>query len=601
LAVAVCLFGCVKGEERHLLTLETRPPAGWTIVGRPAPQTVVPFMVAMKQQNLEKLNALFEAVTDPSNLEYGEYKTNAELLTLVAPAPSTVKRVQQSLLPLQCVNMGDALKCTGSVAEIESVFQTNLRVVRHAVSGLSLIRQIGNFSVPTLIATDVEFVSPLSHFAAPSRRKTHNPSPNANLYVVPETITRMYNLSLTGDARSSQGVVEFGAANWNYTDTDLNEFAKETATNIQFTQFFGPPSPPGLDVSVEATLDVQYVAAIGQGNTNWYWKEQQWMFDFVQDLQNATSRPDVLSLSYAWSEEEQCIGLTDQAVCNKLRLNNAQYVARINTEFQKVGLLGVSVFVASGDSGCHGRTDEDCPLGVGKKMYPDFPAASPFVTSVGGTALSNPVSQNPTAPICSKLPCATGGSEVTATTEKNVAEIVSGGGFSNFAPRPSYQATVVNNYLQNFVKVLPPNNLYNSTNRGFPDVSALSHMYYIQCGGATAVDGTSCAAPVWAGIVGLLNAHRIKNGRPVIGFANPLLYQIYAATNGAAFQDVTVGDNRCTEEGCKCKYGFPAVAGWDAATGLGTPNVGRIVAAMDAMDAQREARKRENVNWALYI
>ena len=56
----------------------------------------------------------------------------------------------------------------------------------------------------------------------------------------------------------------------------------------------------------------------------------------------------------------------------------------------QIGLLGISIVVASGDSGCHGRTDEECFLKQGKKMYPDYPACSPFVTSVGGTALLNP-------------------------------------------------------------------------------------------------------------------------------------------------------------------------------------------------------------------
>jgi hypothetical protein len=60
-------------------------------------------------------------------------------------------------------------------------------------------------------------------------------------------------------------------------------------------------------------------------------------------LQSATSRPSILSLSYAWSEEEQCISLTDQTVCTKLKLSNAQYVARINTEFQKVRRACLSV------------------------------------------------------------------------------------------------------------------------------------------------------------------------------------------------------------------------------------------------------------------
>ena len=80
--------------------------------------------------------------------------------------------------------------------------------------------------------------------------------------------------------------------------------------------------------------------------------------------------------------------------------------------------------------------------------------------------------QNASEPICTNhgITCATDGTEVTATTEKKVAEIVSGGGFSNYAPRPSYQDVVVGNYLKKARAALPPANTFEAGNRGFPDV-----------------------------------------------------------------------------------------------------------------------------------
>lgn len=583
---------------RHVLNFETTVPADWSVVGPAAKSAIIPFYVALTQENVNILSDIFESVSNPQSLQYGEYMSRSDILKLVAPTPARANRVSEYLSNMKCENMGDALRCEASVAAIETAFETSLMVVTHTPSGLHLIRQIGNLSIPVSLAADVQFLSPLSQFAAPHRRPRASPS-NADFFIVPETLTRMYNISENGDVRSTQGVAEFGEGQWNFSFTDLQEFAQLTNKVIAFTKFTGPAGSPDDPMSLEATLDVQYIGAIGQGNTNWYWKETTWMFDFTANLQAATDRPAVLSLSYAWSEEQQCSSITDQAACTKLKLTNAQYVARINNEFMKIGLLGTSIVVASGDSGCHGRTDESCGIGPqGKKMHPDYPACSPYVTSVGGTALSGPVSQNPTEPICTGhgITCATGGSEITATTEKQVAEIVSGGGFSELAPRPAYQDAVVTAYLKNFAANLPPTSLFNESNRGFPDVSALSHAYYIQSGGSpSSVDGTSCAAPVWGGIIGLLNAHRLRLGRPLVGFANPLLYQVHAATSGAAFQDVTVGDNRCTESGCQCKYGFTAEKGWDAATGLGTPNVGRIIAAMDALDAAREARKAANM------
>ena len=206
----------------------------------------------------------------------------------------------------------------------------------------------------------------------------------------------------------------------------------------------------------------------------------------------------------------------------------------------KIGALGVTITVASGDSGCHGRTDEGCGIAkAGQMTYPDYPACSPYVTSIGGTALIDGVSNSPKAPICKTLNCATGGSETTATPAKTGggSAISSGGGFSNYAARPTWQDKVVSAYLVAAKASLPKAEYFQAQNRGFPDVSALAHNYYVQFGGnPTMVDGTSCASPVWSGIIGLINAHRLRNGKPVVGFANPLLYQVAEATAGAAFQ-----------------------------------------------------------------
>lgn len=128
-------------------------------------------------------------------------------------------------------------------------------------------------------------------------------------------------------------------------------------------------------------------------------------------------------------------------------------------------------------------------------MHPDYPACSPYVTSVGGTALTVPVSNSPSEPICNNKviseKCATGGVEVTATTQGGLAAISSGGGFSTIAPRPSYQDAVVTAYITNPASKMPATTLYNNSNRGFPDVAALAHNYVIYTQGAPMfVDGT---------------------------------------------------------------------------------------------------------------
>lgn len=105
--------------------------------------------------------------------------------------------------------------------------------------------------------------------------------------------------------------------------------------------------------------------------------------------------------------------------------------------------------------------------------------------------------------------------------------------------------------------------------------------FYVELGKeVVGVDGTSASTPVAAGLIGSLNAWRIANGKPVLGFLNPLLYSLPAS----AFNDITSGDNSCTEGGCSAGCsGFAAVPGWDAATGLGTLNYQGMKASITAM------------------
>jgi tripeptidyl-peptidase-1 len=109
---------------------------------------------------------------------------------------------------------------------------------------------------------------------------------------------------------------------------------------------------------------------------------------------------------------------------------------------------------------------------------------------------------------------------------------------------------------------------YNDTGRGYPDVAALGGQkapYCITCGGRfVGVAGTSASTPVVGGIVAKLNGLRLAKGKKALGFLNPLLY-----ANPHAFNDVTKGKNPGSPLG---KYGFTAIEGWDAASGLGTPN-----------------------------
>ena len=93
--------------------------------------------------------------------------------------------------------------------------------------------------------------------------------------------------------------------------------------------------------------------------------------------------------------------------------------------------------------------------------------------------------------------------------------------------------------------------------------------------------------PLWAGMVALLNQRELKKGKGPLGFMNPLLYQMHQEDT-SLFNDITIGNNYCTEYNC-CQqrddqgsdYGYLATDGWDPVTGLGTPNLGKMMHYID--------------------
>jgi subtilase family serine protease len=247
----------------------------------------------------------------------------------------------------------------------------------------------------------------------------------------------------------------------------------------------------------------------------------------------------------------------------------------------------VTVFASSGDGGSTNTYKEPVknPAVIPYQSV-IWPASDPLVTAVGGTYLcTNPVVGSMTAD--DSMP------PVNCTSrsgDREPAWVASGGGYSIYFPRPSYQ------------DVLPTGSTYvgsspgapgpNTNMRGVPDIayqasSRTGVLVYLTepdttssgvgCGGANpcstgwyVVGGTSASSPQWAGLIAM--ADQIA-GRD-LGFINPALYAIanVPAKYSADFYDPHVNNNGCCGE-----PGWPASTGWDAVTGLGTPNAANLI------------------------
>ncbi|PWU16345.1 MAG: hypothetical protein C5B50_13770 [Verrucomicrobia bacterium] len=207
----------------------------------------------------------------------------------------------------------------------------------------------------------------------------------------------------------------------------------------------------------------------------------------------------------------------------------------MDTVFAQFMAQGQSFFVASGDSGAYSTN----------LIF--APADDPNITSVGGTKLTT------TGPF---------GAWVSETTWGG-----SGGGITPHYTIPSYQAGM--DMSTNHGSI---------TQRNFPDVSTLADtviFWYLKNGQSGTVGGTSAAAPLWAGFMALVNQQAAANGRSAIGNLNTVLYGIGRGSNNYAtiFHDITTGNNFNTAS----PTNFPAVAGYDLATGWGTPNGSNMI------------------------
>ena len=134
-------------------------------------------------------------------------------------------------------------------------------------------------------------------------------------------------------------------------------------------------------------------------------------------------------------------------------------------------------------------------------FLPQFPSSCPYVTSVGATRNFDP--------------------EVAAYDPRFSTPFYSGGGFSNYFPRPSYQDASVPYYLSTYVGNETYKGLYNVSGRGIPDIAASGQNFStVWNGTVTPVDGTSAATPTAAAIFALVNDALIAAGKPPMGFLN---------------------------------------------------------------------------------
>eukprot|EP01084_Bolivina_argentea_P274769 468429_1 len=513
------------------------PEANWIELSRTDPNKSIKLSLILKRENIDVLKRTLFAVSTPSSDDYGKFLTLSEIRNLIAPKPITVESIKQWVRKSTLTNNtitstdnSDILSITLTISEIEKLLNTQYFDYKSSIDSHLIVSRvkIGTlYHVPSDIATFLDLIIPTHRFPIIPKHGEKGKVKGPYADVIPSDIRALYQTTgVIGRAiNNSCGVGAFGY-DW-YLPSDLHEFWERYDTlPVNVTDV---PEDVEHAPTAEGSLDVEWHSAMAQGVPITVWHTStisiennfiQWSTNIIQ----SANPPLIQTVSMGGTEAEF----------------GQEYVKKLDQDLMAMGVAGISVFFATGDSGAGGGCIGNMPF------IPFYPSNSPYVTAVGGvyggTAGQQPLGE--------------------------IAWNHGGGGFSIYNPIQSWQQNAVENYLKT-ERNLPPNKQYNATGRGYPDIAGPSVNIVIVQGGLNIPgDGTSCSSPISSGVFALLNDLRLQNKMSPLGFLNPFIYDTFAK-DPLAFNDVTQGHNN----GCiGSEQGFPAKDGWDPATGVGSPN-----------------------------
>jgi tripeptidyl-peptidase-1 len=536
LAVVLVAVAAEHPGQRVYMQKEVKKvPAQWMPMASVAVEQNKIFNVifALKQRNTDKLSRIFEAVTNPESNMYGQYLTIDQITAIVEPSEETIEKVvawlaYHGVTDYTMTKNRDHLFADIPLSTVSVMFDVQFTTYMHTRTGRVFTTTVQPHSVPSMIAEHLDFVVGFSGFPMERRQQTR-PSPDTDFYQVgPQELRQRYNITQIQPShpRNKQAVAEFQGEY--YSPSDLQTFMKQfypTNSDPKWWTATVKGTNSASNPSTEGSLDIEYIMGVAPSIPTEFWSMAN--FDFYSDLtrwytmiEDDAASPWVHSVSYGSQGDYP----------------SKSYQARWDTEMQKIGLRGISIIFASGDSGAGCYFCE--------YLEPSFPAVSTYVTSVGATHFL----------------------QYGVGPEGAVTQFSSGGGLSWNDAIPSYQKQAVDKYFA-VAKNIPASSYYNRQGRATPDVSALGIGYKVLQGGSWgSVGGTSASAPTFAAVISLLNNIRLQNGKPTLGFLNPWIYQT-AAKNPTAFFDVTQGNNQYL-----CCPGFYTAPGYDPVTGVGTPN-----------------------------
>jgi kumamolisin len=529
---ATSRYTSIPGSERH-------PVRGARLIHNSHPDQVIEVSVRLRRKSEAERPEL------ASRLHRGEFQrmSKADFEAAHGADPADVEQIRKFAREYNLKVHETAtdlarrtVVLSGTVRDLQRAFKVELKEYSHPRGNFR--GRTGEISAPAEYADVIRGVFGLDnrpqaepHFRSvpeSAGAKAHRASTSHD----PNEIARLYNFPSGDGTNQCIGIIELGGG---FQLDDITNYF--SSLNLNVPQVIAvsvdggtnsPGDPNGDDG--EVMLDIEVAGAVApQAKIVVYFApntDRGFLDAITTAVHDSTNNPSVISISWGMAET----GWTEQALIN------------FNEAFQTAAAVGVTVCAASGDNGSSdGVNDGD--------NHVDYPASDPFVLGCGGTSLR--------------------------TRHHKIREVVwndlpnggaGGGGVSDVFPLPTWQDGLA---------VPPPTTAEGG--RGVPDVAGDADPntgYNVLVDGQSMViGGTSAVAPLYAGLVALINEER---GEP-IGYLNPLIYA--DAVRTSAFRDVTQGNNGS----------FSAAKGWDPCTGNGTLDGTKLQQALTGAPAAQAA------------
>jgi kumamolisin len=371
----------------------------------------------------------------------------------------------------------------------------------------------------------------------PRGSPAYYPQDFANAY----DVNPLWNAAYTGSGQ------HIGITMWMVppSDTTLSSFATRTSAStatrangrLNVISVDGGTTSAISPDSGEAGMDIESSSGMAPGATIDY-------YEIATDTSgNPTDQALLDALNIAGTDANNNLQITNSWAGCEAGSANDSWTKSAEQIFAANRATGHNYFFSSADQG---SWCDSSGTGAGVDPYPAYPASSPNVTAVGGTRFSGNIGSTDPGETAWAY-CATcwpGG-----TPEG------SGGGYSKIFSRPTWQTGT---------------GLAANGWRGYPDISSVGdpNTGALVCYGNSSAcgqfGGTSLSSPLWAGFIADINQYLQNTAGHTAGFLNPSLYNLSTHSQTyAPFHDVVSGTNGA----------YNAGSGWDAVTGIGSPDV----------------------------